>query len=111
MAEMSNNYPEDAIECDTGGLGASVSSQAGLLRAIGNPLTLRQPCRTSSGDGVLSALGISPTSLSYPFHSIEGALNMHAHRFRNYRFFQLLVLTHTIHRSIHPLLSFRDKSP
>jgi hypothetical protein len=53
---------------------------------------------------------ISTTSLSYPAHSIEGALNKHPHQFRNYRFFQLLILTHTIYKKIHRLPSFRDKS-
>ena len=51
------------------------------------------------------------TSLSYPAHSIEGELNMLPCRFHNYRFFQLLILTHTIHKKIHRLPSFRDKSP
>jgi hypothetical protein len=54
---------------------------------------------------------ISATSFSSPARSIEGALNKNAHQFRNYRFFQLLILTHTIHKKIRRLPSFRDKSP
>ena len=56
-------------------------------------------------------LSISITFFSYPAHSIEVVLNMRPHRFHNYRFFRLLILNHTIHKKIHLLDSFRDKSP
>jgi hypothetical protein len=60
---------------------------------------------------IVLVLSSSPTFFSYPAHSIEGVLNMHPHQFRSYRFFQLLVLIHTIHKKTHLPVSFRDKSP
>ena len=59
----------------------------------------------------LLGLSISATFLSYPAHSIEGVLNMRPHRFHNCRFFQLLILNHTVYKKIYRLRSFRDKSP